>query len=218
MKNQETTQQNQIKLDYNPAVAAVAWRNNGDKAPISVRFIQNKKRQGGSFHENAIARSLGIKQEIQQSCLMHYTESAFTECYGEFGFTAEDITNSYRDEDGEISAHELNIPSEDLFDEPYYISRYETTEEAECFDVNGNLQQGWSIKKVNDRVFTNDGKVIYATNIFTQDGVDYKLANDQTSKIDSNITITSKSVKKIIDNIEESNYVEANNLESKAPF
>ena len=174
--NQNTTEE--IKMTVNPAKASVAWRNNGEVAPITVRFLQLKERQGMTFQQRAIANSLGVKTSLQQTYLMHYTEKRFTELYGEFGFTADDITMPYRDEDGEITAVTLNIPSEDLFDEPYYISRYETTDTSECFNEDG-LMKGWGIKQVNDVTFTHKGKTIYATNILTDDGVDYKLENDQ---------------------------------------
>jgi hypothetical protein len=169
--------ENQLK----PAFASVAWRNNGTKAPITVRFVQLKERQAQSFQQKAIANALGIKSTIQQSYLLHYSEERFTELFGEFGFTSDDIQNGYKDDDGEITAVEMNIPSEDLFDDPYYISRYETTDIAECFDENG-LKKGWSIKQVNDITFTHEGRIIYATNILTDDGVDYKLENDQDIK------------------------------------
>jgi hypothetical protein len=161
------------------AVASVAWRNNGTKAPITVMFVQDKERTAMNIHSRLVSRGLGVSNSTKQTLLYNYTEDVFNEDFSEFGFTAEDITNGYRDENGNISAHEINLSSEKIFGEPVYISRYETTNTLEATNENGDLKAGWSIKTVNGQELTHEGALIYSTFIFSEDGVDHKLQHDQ---------------------------------------
>ena len=161
------------------AVASVAWRNNGTKAPITVMFVQDKERTAMNIHSRLVSRGLGVSNSTKQTLLYNYTEDVFNEDFSEFGFTAEDITNGYRDENGNISAHEINLFSEKIFGEPVYISRYETTNTLEATNENGDLKAGWSIKTVNGQELTHEGALIYSTFIFSEDGVDHKLQHDQ---------------------------------------
>ena len=161
------------------AVASVAWRNNGTKAPITVMFVQDKERTAMNIHSRLVSRGLGVSNSTKQTLLYNYTEDVFNEDFSEFGFTAEDITNGYRDENGNISAHEINLFSEKIFGEPVYISRYETTNTLEATNENGDLKTGWSIKTVNGQELTNEGALIYSTFIFSEDGKDHKLQHDQ---------------------------------------
>ena len=161
------------------AVASVAWRNNGTKAPITVMFVQDKERTAMNIHSRLVSRGLGVSNSTKQTLLYNYTEDVFNEDFSEFGFTAEDITNGYRDENGNISAHEINLTSEKIFGEPVYISRYETTNTLEATNENGDLKAGWSIKTVNGQELTHEGALIYSTFIFSEDGVDHKLQHDQ---------------------------------------
>lgn len=161
------------------AVAAVAWRNNGTKAPITVMFVQDKERTAMNIHSRLISRGLGVSNSTKQTLLYNYTEDVFNEDFSEFGFIAEDITNGYRDENGNITAHEINLASEKIFGEPVYISRYETTNTLEATNENGDLKTGWSIKTVNGQELTHEGALIYSTFIFSEDGKDHKLQHDQ---------------------------------------
>ena len=161
------------------AVASVAWRNNGTKAPITVMFVQDKERTAMNIHSRLVSRGLGVSNSTKQTLLYNYTEDVFNEDFSEFGFTAEDITNGYRDENGNISAHEINLFSEKIFGEPVYISRYETTNTLEATNENGDLKAGWSIKTVNGQELTHEGALIYSTFIFSEDGKDHKLQHDQ---------------------------------------
>jgi hypothetical protein len=167
--------ENQLK----PAVAAVAWRNNGTVAPITVRFAQVKENLAASFHSRMVLRGIGIKNTTTQAVLVNYTEEMFDEDFAKFGFTHDMIGNGYRDENGNITAHELNVSSENMFEDPLYISRYETTNDLEAMNDNGEIKSGWSIKEVNGQKLTHEGKLIYSTFIFSEDGVDHKLQHDQ---------------------------------------
>lgn len=192
------------------AVASVAWRNNGTKAPITVMFVQDKERTAMNIHSRLVSRGLGVSNSTKQTLLYNYTEDVFNEDFSEFGFTAEDITNGYRDENGNISAHEINLSSEKIFGEPVYISRYETTNTLEATNENGDLKAGWSIKTVNGQELTNEGALIYSTFIFSEDGKDHKIQHDQDLR-------KVKSVEGISENSNVESKVESTTTES-APF
>lgn len=192
------------------AVAAVAWRNNGTVAPITVRFTQEKANVSGNFHSKMITRSLGIKSNTIQSVLLNYTEEMFDQDFGEYGFTADMITNGYRNEEGNITAHELNIDSTLLEEGGFYISRYETTNTLEATNEDGSLKGGWSIKTVNGQELTHEGALIYSTFLFSEDGVDHKLQHDQDLR-------KTKSVEGISENSNVEAKVESTVSES-APF
>jgi hypothetical protein len=192
------------------AVASVAWRNNGTKAPITVMFVQDKERTAMNIHSRLVSRGLGVSNSTKQTLLYNYTEDVFNEDFSEFGFTAEDITNGYRDENGNISAHEINLTSEKIFGEPVYISRYETTNTLEATNENGDLKTGWSIKTVNGQELTNEGALIYSTFIFSEDGKDHKIQHDQDLR-------KVKSVEGISENSNVESKVESTTTES-APF
>ena len=192
------------------AVASVAWRNNGTKAPITVMFVQDKERTAMNIHSRLVSRGLGVSNSTKQTLLYNYTEDVFNEDFSEFGFTAEDITNGYRDENGNISAHEINLSSEKIFGEPVYISRYETTNTLEATNENGDLKTGWSIKTVNGQELTHEGALIYSTFIFSEDGKDHKIQHDQDLR-------KVKSVEGISENSNVESKVESTTTES-APF
>ena len=192
------------------AVALVAWRNNGTVAPITVRFTQEKANVSGNFHSKMITRSLGIKSNTIQSVLLNYTEEMFDQDFSEYGFTADMITNSYRNEEGTITAHELNIDSTLLEEGGFYISRYETTNTLEATNEDGSLKGGWSIKTVNGQELTHEGALIYSTFLFSEDGVDHKLQHDQDLR-------KTKSVEGISENSNVESKVESTTTES-APF
>ena len=196
--------ENQLK----PAFAATAWRNNGTVAPITVRFVQEKENLPASFHSRMVLRGIGIKNLTTQSVLVNYTEDIFNEDFAEFGFTADMITNGYRDENGNIIAHELNLDSTEIFGNPIYISRYETTNDLEAMNDNGELKSGWSIKQVNGEQLTHEGALIYSTFIFSENGVDQKLQHDQNLK-------RNKPELNIEENVQTSAKVKE---DSKAPF
>jgi hypothetical protein len=192
------------------AVASVAWRNNGTKAPITVMFVQDKERTAMNIHSRLVSRGLGVSNSTKQTLLYNYTEDVFNEDFSEFGFTAEDITNGYRDENGNISAHEINLSTEKIFGEPVYISRYETTNTLEATNENGDLKTGWSIKTVNGQELTHEGALIYSTFIFSEDGKDHKIQHDQDLR-------KVKSVEGISENSNVESKVESTTTES-APF
>lgn len=175
--------ENQIKNKMTPAFAATAWRNNGTKAPITVRFVQVKENLSVNFHTRTVLRGVGVKNTTTQSVLVNYTEEMFNEDFASLGFTADKIINGYRSANGEITAHELNVSSSTLFDSPVYISRYETTNDLEATNDDGELKSGWSVKKVNGQELTHEGALIYSTYIFSEDGVDKKLQHDQDLSI-----------------------------------
>lgn len=197
-----------MEKNLKPAVATLAWRNNGTKAPITVMFVQTKARSSSNIHSRLISRGLGINASTKQTLLYNYTEDVFNEDFADFGFTAEDITNGYRDENGNISAHELNFSTEQIFGEPVYISRYETTDDMKALNDNGELKAGWSIKQVNGQVLTHEGAVIYSTHIFSEDGVDVKIQHDQNLSLsNSSLNIEENKVKskvtKAVENLAE---------------
>lgn len=193
------------------AVATVAWRNNGSKAPITVMFVQTKERASTNLHSRLISRGLGVTTDTKQTLLYNYTEDVFNEDFNQFGIKAEDITNEYRDEHGNISAHELNYSTEQIFGEPVYISRYETTDDMKALNEDGSVKAGWSVKQVNGIELTHEGALIYSTHIFTEDGVDIKLQHDQdlsSSKSNSVSQIkeskpASKKAEKAVEAVEE---------------
>jgi hypothetical protein len=167
-----------------PALAFLAWRNNGTKAPISVRFTQEKENLSANKHQQLVTRAIGIRNKTSQNLIISYTEDMFNEDFAEYGFTAEMIVNSYRDAEGNITAHELNVSTEKIFGEPIYISRYESTNIMESHNVDEetgelSIKPGWSEKTVNGQTLTHKGDVIYSTYIFTEDGVDMKVQHDQ---------------------------------------
>jgi hypothetical protein len=164
------------------AVATLAWRNNGTKAPITVMFVQTKERGSMNVHSRLISRGLGITNSTKQTLLYNYTEDVFNEDFSEFGFTADDIKNNYRNEQGSITAHELNVSSEQIFGQPIYISRYETTNTLEATNENGDLKSNWSVKTVDGQELTHEGAIIYSTYLFSEDGIDHKLQHDQDLK------------------------------------
>lgn len=178
-----------MEKNLKPAVATVAWRNNGTKAPITVMFVQTKARSSSNIHSRLISRGLGINSSTKQTLLYNYTEDVFNEDFADLGITAENIVNGYRDENGEISAHELNFTTEQIFGEPVYISRYETTDDMKALNDNGELKAGWSIKQVNGQILTNEGAVIYSTHIFSEDGVDIKIQHDQNLSLNNSSLI-----------------------------
>lgn len=171
---------NQIKL----AFAVSAWRNNGKKAPITVRFVQEKQNVSANTHSRLTTRAIGINSLTKQSLLVNFTEDVFNEDFAKFGIQASDITMGYKDENGNIVAKELNISTLDLFGEEIYISRYETTNINEYMNVDEEtgemtVKPGWSEKQVNGEKLTHKGLPIYSTFLFTEDGVDMKLQHDQ---------------------------------------
>lgn len=171
---------NQIKL----AFAVSAWRNNGKKAPITVRFVQEKQNVSANTHSRLTTRAIGINSLTKQSLLVNFTEDVFNEDFAKFGIQASDITMGYKDENGNIIAKELNISTLDLFGEEIYISRYETTNINEYMNVDEEtgemtVKPGWSEKQVNGEKLTHKGLPIYSTFLFTEDGVDMKLQHDQ---------------------------------------
>lgn len=197
------------------AVASVAWRNGGEKAPITVMFVQTKQRTSANIHSRLISRGLGMNVDTKQTLLYNYTEDMFNEDFAELGFTAKDIKNGYRDDSGNISAHELNISAEEIFGQPVYISRYETTDYMKATNEDDTLKAGWSIKQVNDMELTHEGELIYSTHIFTEDGVDIKLKHDQdlsgsrsnsVSQIQESKPVTKKAEKAVeeVEEVEES--------------
>jgi hypothetical protein len=167
-----------------PALAFLAWRNNGTKAPISVRFTQEKENLSANKHQQLVTRAIGIRNKTSQNLIISYTEDMFNEDFAEYGFTAEMIVNPYRSTEGNITAHELNVSTEKIFGEPIYISRYESTNIMESHNVDEetgemSIKPGWSEKTVNGQTLTHKGDVIYSTYIFTEDGVDMKVQHDQ---------------------------------------
>lgn len=173
------------------AVATLAWRNNGTKAPITVMFVQTKERASANLHSRLISRGLGVSTDTKQTLLYNYTEDVFNEDFSQFGIQAKDITNEYRDAQGNISAHELNYSTEQIFGEPVYISRYETTDDMKALNEDGSIKSGWSIKQVNGIELTHEGALIYSTHIFSEDGVDIKLQHDQDLSTNKSKTVNS---------------------------
>lgn len=168
-----------MENNLKPATVAVAFRNNGKVAPITVRFTQDKDNLAADLHSRMILRSIGINSKTTQSVLMSYTEDMFNEDFAEFGITADMIVNGYRDSDGVITAHEINLSTSDVYGQPLYIARYETTNTLEATNEDGSVKAGWSIKQVNGQELTHEGALIYSTFVFTEDGVDQKLQHDQ---------------------------------------
>jgi hypothetical protein len=164
------------------AVAATAWRNNGKLAPITVRFVQVKDNLSNNFHSRMVLRSIGVKSSTTQSVLVNYTEEMFNEDFEAHGFTADMIVNSYRDEDGVVTAHQLDVDSNLIEEGGFYISRYETTNTLEATNEDGKIKSGWSVKTVNGQELTHGGALIYSTYLFSEDGEDQKLQHDQDLK------------------------------------
>ena len=163
-----------------PAIAVSAWRNKGEGlAPITVRFVQTKVRQSSNLNSRLVSRGLGINSNTTQSKLYNCTEEAFDELFAHLGVKAEEVTNGYRDAKGNITAKELNFSTTEVFGEPVFISRYETTDDMQALNDDGSIKLDWSIKEVEGQQLTHEGALIYSTHIFTEDGVDQKLQHDQ---------------------------------------
>jgi len=156
-----------------PATAVKVFRNNGEKAPITVQFVQVKENESSNAHSRMISRGLGRSNNTTQYLLVNYTEAIFDEDFADFGFTADQVELGY------ANSLDLNISVTDLVGEPMYISRIETTNTDIVLDTDGNVKLGWSVKTVNGQELTHEGKLIYSKNEFTYDGVDHKLKHDQ---------------------------------------
>lgn len=156
-----------------PAKAVKVFRNNGPVAPITVQFVQEKVSTSANKHSSIISRGLGRSNTTRQYLLYNCTEEVFNEDFAEFKMSADDITGGYPE------ALEIDLTTEEIFGEPVYISRTETTDESIVKNEEGEIKLGWSVKKVNGQELTHEGAIIYSTHIFTEDGVDHKLAHDQ---------------------------------------
>lgn len=156
-----------------PAKAVKVFRNSGEVAPITVQFVQEKVSTSSNKHSSIISRGLGRSNTTRQYLLYNCTEEVFNEDFAEFKMSSDDITGGYSE------AVEIDLTTEEIFGEPVYISRTETTDESIVRDEKGELKPGWSVKRVNGQELTNEGAIIYSTHIFSEDGVDHKLAHDQ---------------------------------------
>ena len=166
------------------AKAVKVFRNSGEVAPITVQFVQEKESTSANKHSSIISRGLGRSNTTRQYLLYNCTEEVFNEDFGQFDMSADDITGGYSE------AVEIDYSTEQIFGEPVYISRTETTDDSIVKDEKGELKPGWSIKKVNGQELTHEGALIYSTHIFSEDGVDHKLAHDQDLRTNQSATAT----------------------------
>jgi len=186
----------------NLAFASKAYRNGGEKAPITVMFecflpvVQSAK-------QRMISRALGSLNNLSRRTYnLAYKEDKF---FNDFGINAEDVTGAYDE------AVELNISVRDLYGEDLIIRRIDTTDTSAVTDENGKLKAGWSVKTVNGVELTYEGALIYTTTDFGDVGEeDIRLKQDQTPDM------LNAPVKKAVNSIKENKVTAKAKLESIA--
>jgi len=168
-----------VKDPETPAVCKYAWRNKGEKSPISVQFVQERPRVFANSNAKAVAMSMGISPTIMRYMNMSFSEEGFNKLFGNLGYAADEITNSFRDGD-DITAHSLDsYTTEDIYGIPFYICRFETNNAEDYIDESGDIKSGWQPKKVGDVHFTQNNLEIYSTVVFDEEPGEYILDNDQ---------------------------------------
>ena len=159
----------------NLAFASKAYRNGGEKAPITVMF-ECFLPIAQSAKQRMISRALGSLNNLSRRTYnLAYKEDKF---FNDFGINPEDITGTYED------AVELNLSVRDLYGEDLIIRRIDTTDTSAVTDENGKLKAGWSVKSVNGIELTYEGALIYTTTDFGDVGEeDVRLKQDQTPEM-----------------------------------
>ena len=181
--------------NQNQAKAVYAFRNNGSKAPISVRFVMETT-QASSKHNQMVSRALGNPNKTVLGVNLSYTEEQFDIDFGPKGIKASDVTTSYRGMDGQIIAMPLDFTTEDLFGEAMGLRRIDTTDTEAVTNEEGELKLQWSVKKVNGQELTHEGALIYTTVEFCEVGEEsIRIKQDQDlsmRKVEENIPQASK--------------------------
>lgn len=158
----------------NLAFASKAYRNGGEKAPITVMF-ECFLPVAQSAKQRMISRALGSNILSRRTFNLAYKEDKFEQ---DFGMKADTITGAYD------NAVELNISVRDLYGEDLIIRRIDTTDDSAVKDENGKLKAGWSVKTVNGMELTYEGALIYTTTDFGDVGEeDVRLKQDQTPEM-----------------------------------
>lgn len=157
----------------NLAFASKAYRNGGEKAPITVMF-ECFLPIAQSAKQRMISRALGSLNNLSRRTFnLAYKEDKFQQ---DFGINPDDVTGAYDE------AVELNISVRDLYGEDLIIRRIDTTDDSAVRDENGKLKAGWSVKTVNGVELTYEGALIYTTTDFGDVGEeDIRLKQDQTA-------------------------------------
>jgi len=158
----------------NLAFASKAYRNGGDKAPITVMF-ECYLPVAQSAKQRMISRALGSNILSRRTFNLAYKEDKFLQ---DFDMNPDTITGAYD------KAVELNVSVRDLYGEDLIIRRIDTTDDSAVKDENNKLKAGWSVKTVNGVELTYEGALIYSTTDFGDVGEgDVRLKQDQTPEM-----------------------------------
>ena len=161
----------------NLAFASKAFRNSGIKAPITVMF-ECYTPANLSVHQRMISRGLGGNLTNRMTALLNFTEDNFDKDFGQFGFTADDVTGDYS------TAISINVSSSQLYGEDLILRRVDTTDDAVVKNADGSLKPQWSVKKTRDRQeLTFEGALIYTSVEFAEPGM-----SNATIKQDQNLS------------------------------
>jgi len=185
----------------NLAFASKAYRNGGDKAPITVMF-ECYLPVAQSAKQRMISRALGSNILSRRTYNLPYKEDKFLQ---DFGMNPDTITGAYD------KAVELNVSVRDLYGEDLIIRRIDSTDDSAVRDEDGKLKAGWSVKTVNGVELTYEGALIYSTTDFGDVGEgDVRLKQDQTPEM------LNAPLKKSLTSIKENTVKAA--VQEEAPF
>lgn len=158
----------------NVAFASKAYRNGGEKAPITVMF-ECYLPVAQTAKQRMISRALGSTLLSRRVLNLAYKADKFMQ---DFGIDADTITGDYS------NAVDINKTVRDLYGEDLIIRRIDTTEDSVAKDEQGNLRIGWSVKTVNGIELTHEGALIYSTTDWGDVGEgDVRLKQDQTPEV-----------------------------------
>jgi len=158
----------------NVAFASKAYRNGGEKAPITVMF-ECYLPVAQTAKQRMISRALGSTLLSRRVLNLAYKADKFMQ---DFGIDADTITGDYS------NAVDINKTVRDLYGEDLIIRRIDTTEDSVAKDEQGNLRIGWSVKTVNGIELTHEGALIYSTTDWGDVGeADVRLKQDQTPEV-----------------------------------
>jgi len=161
----------------NLAFASKAFRNSGLTAPITVMF-ECYTPANLSVHQRMISRGLGGNLTKRITALLNFTEDNFDKDFGQFGFTADDVTGDYS------TAIPVNVSTSQLYGEDLILRRVDTTDDAVVKNADGSLKPQWSVKKTRDgQELTFEGALIYTSVEFAEPGM-----SNATIKQDQNLS------------------------------
>jgi hypothetical protein len=124
-----------------------------------------------------ISRGLGGNLTNRMTALLNFTEDNFDKDFGQFGFTADDVTGDYS------TAIPVNVSTSQLYGEDLILRRVDTTDDAVVKNADGSLKPQWSVKTVNGQELTFEGALIYTSVEFAEPGM-----SNATIKQDQNLS------------------------------